>query len=396
MSLVRLETAARARWRSLDALPPAATAGLVFAVLSLVYLATATYDTRQSVDAIAAAFPAWTLATDGSLDLRALVGPDPIWFVDTDWGVVSNRAVGIILFAVPVYWVAQLFTEAPTLVPAAVAAALATAGGIAILHLAFRRLVPPTAAVAAALVAGLATGSWAVSADALWPHGIGQLWLALAVLLTAAERPWSTGLAYAAGVLTRPVVVVAAAVAATVQSWARRSWNPALAVGVLTSLALLGVAGYHGFVFGEPSLTGGYANDFDGTFWSMGALEYGRNLAFTLVSHRGVFLWSPFLLWLVPGLRTAWRVAPTWVRSAALGGLVYMVVHLRLNRYTGGDAFWGYRYPLEALTMAAPLLLLSYREWTATTPQRRRFFAKLVVLSVVFQGAGAAFYHLAL
>lgn len=383
-------------WQTLNTRSSAVTGGLVFAILSVLYLLTASYDTRQSVDAIAAALPAWQLATHGNLDLSSLVQPDHIWFLETDQGLVSNRHLGIILFAVPLYWLSQPFTSGPTMIPAAIAAALATAGGITCLHLAFRRLVPPSTAVGAALVAGLATSSWSVSADALWPHGIDQLWLGLAVLLIGAERSWSSGIAFGLAVLTRPLVVVAGGTASVFEAWRRRTWQPVLAVSLFSLVALSAVLAYNWRLFGEPSITGGYSNDFSSTFLTMGLLEYGRNLAFTLISDRGVLLWSPFLLLLIPGLRAGWRAAPTWVKSATLGGALYMVLHLRLNRYSGGDAFWTYRYPIESLTMAAPLFLLSYREWTSQLVQRRRFFAKLVALSVAIQGTGATFYHLAL
>jgi len=42
-----------------------------------------------------------------------------------------------------------------------------------------------------------------------------------------------------------------------------------------------------------------------------------------------------------------------------VGGLVYTVVESALNTFTGGDAFYGYRYGLEMLACATPALALS-------------------------------------
>jgi hypothetical protein len=45
----------------------------------------------------------------------------------------------------------------------------------------------------------------------------------------------------------------------------------------------------------------------------------------------GLFVWSPFLLALLPGLRPAWRAAPDWVQGFALTGGAYLLVHWNLN-----------------------------------------------------------------
>lgn len=70
-----------------------------------------------------------------------------------------------------------------------------------------------------------------------------------------------------------------------------------------------------------------------------------------------------------------------------------MLVHLWLNRQSGGLAH-NYRYPLAMLTLAAPLLLLAYREWVARSGSRvKRYFATAVVLSVTIQAAEAWITH---
>ncbi|NNC41124.1 MAG: hypothetical protein HKN95_10570, partial [Acidimicrobiia bacterium] len=104
---------------------------------------------------------------------------------------------------------------------------------------------------------------------------------------------------------------------------------------------------------------------------------------------RGFLLWSPFLLVLIPGLRAAWKAAPAWVRGSALGGLVYLLVQYKANRFSGGGGFFTYRYPLEALTAAAPLLYLSYREWVAPRPRIGKAFVALSSASIVVHGLGS-------
>ncbi len=97
---------------------------------------------------------------------------------------------------------------------------------------------------------------------------------------------------------------------------------------------------------------------------------------------RGFLVWSPFLLVLLPGLPAGWRAAPAWVRSAAVGGLVYLLLQYGANRFSGGDGHFTYRYPLEMLTAASPLLVLSARHWTLQTRLRRKALLFTVVASI--------------
>ena len=99
----------------------------------------------------------------------------------------------------------------------------------------------------------------------------------------------------------------------------------------------------------------------------------------------GVFVWSPFLLVLLPGIRAGWRAAPSWARGSALGGILYLLVQYKANRATGGD-FVGYRYPLEALVAMAPVLFLAFKEKIAARRPLHRPLAVAVGLSIVLQG----------
>lgn len=361
--------------------------------LLVVYLATASYAMPQSPDPVAAAMPARQLAEHGTLSLDGDTDDNP-WLVETGGRVVSNRQPGVILWGVPFYALAPGDSSGPLpLGPAGVAAAASAALAMGVLALALRRVAPGSTAAAAAGVAGLATATWTVSADGLWPHGPAQLWLALALVAVGAERHVHAGLAYAAALLTRPNTAVMAAVSGLYLSWTRRSVRPALLVGAASGLGLAALVAYNTVVFGEPSISGGYPDDFTDRLTAMTVRTYAENVVGTLVSPgRGVLVLSPFLLVLVPGLRSAWRAAPDWVRASALAGLVYMALHLRMNRFWGGTNFFSYRYPIEALTLAAPLLVLAWRQWAARTPRRRRWMATAVAASVAVHALGAVYF----
>lgn len=99
-------------------------------------------------------------------------------------------------------------------------------------------------------------------------------------------------------------------------------------------------------------------------------------------------MYSPFLLLLLPGIRRSWREAADWIQACSLGGVLYLLTNFLLMDHIG-DFYYGYRVPLETLTLAAPLLVLAYESWTARAAWRRRLLALLVIVSVVIQGVGA-------
>ena len=55
----------------------------------------------------------------------------------------------------------------------------------------------------------------------------------------------------------------------------------------------------------------------------------------------------------------SWRQLPDWSQSLVWGGLAYTVLQGVLNRFSGGDVFYGYRLGLEMLACATPALALS-------------------------------------
>ncbi|CAN5133575.1 hypothetical protein BH20ACT9_BH20ACT9_08070 [soil metagenome] len=374
----------------LDRLPGAATFVLVAVPLLALYLTSATYGPIQSPDPRAAATTAWQLTAHGNITLDAFAGDNP-WLVRAGGRLVSNRQPGVAVFALPFYRLAGASpAEGLSYAPAGVAAAVAAALAMGVLHLSLRRLAPPSQAVAAAYVAGLATATWSVSADALWPHGPDQLWLATAVLALAAGRWAVAGAGFGLVVLARPHAAVVPLVCGLWEARRRRAWRPAAVVGAVSALGVAALVAYNHTVYGGWSISGGYGSEFTDKLVGATPFRFDVNVLGALVTpDRGILSHSPFLLVLVPGLRGAWRAAPSWVRAAAVAGAAYTLLNLRMNRFSGGVNFYSYRYPLEGLTLAAPLLLLSYRDWVAGTAGRRRVFATLVAASVAVQGLGA-------
>ena len=212
-----------------------------------------------------------------------------------------------------------------------------------------------------------------------------MLWIAAAGLL-AESRLFASGGAYGMAILIRPPTAVIAAATGLVRSWTDRSLRAALKVGVASALGLVAVIAYNAAVFDSSSISGGYGSGAADNVRDGDLLAYGRNVWGAMFdSTRGLLVWAPFLMPVLLGLRTAWKNAPSWVKGPAVGGLLYLLLQLKANRFSGGTGFSTYRYPLEMLAAAAPLLMLSYWHWVRHNWVAHRLFIVGAGFAVVMQ-----------
>lgn len=390
---------------------------MAFLPLLAIYLATATWHLPYHVDAFTNVIAARQIGAEGSLALtgyESLTDPDQFgntaWIVSSPRGPASQYPPGTALLAAPLYALhpsapvrhmsgdnnpsaPPVDIPVPSLAPAAVTAATATAAAMATFALVFFEFVAFRIALAAAYVAGIGSGAWAVASGQLWQHGPAMLWIALALLLVARERNVWAGIAFGLAILTRPHLGVVAASTGLWAAASRRSARPAVQVAFGSTIGLAALVGYNWLVFGAPSISGGYGPTFASRFLVSDPLWYLRNVVGALFDpQHGLLLWAPFLIILAPGLGNGWRKSPDWVRGAAVGGLLYVLIQLKANRFSGGAGFFGYRYPLEALAATAPLLLATWSEWIPSHSLRRRLFNGSVVLAVAGQAIGAVLY----
>lgn len=353
-------------------------------------------------DTVSVTASAWQLAHHGTPRLPVGTPNWDAWMIPSGSGhVISNREPGLVFLAAIFYAVfpsASIFNVAP----ASLAAALVTAAAVATFAVIARRLVSARAALAAALIAGTATTTWAVSGTSLWPHGPDQLYLFAAVLALSARRFGWAGAALALGVFTRPPIAAIAAVMGVWFAWRDRSVRPLLAIGLPSVAGLAGFLTYSSVFWGgglqsqytsAAAVTGQGDGDMLGTLFDFsphGFYQLAFNLFGAAISPgRGVLFGAPFIVPLAFGIRAGWRSAPSWVRCAAVCGVVYLLVEFKSNRFSGGAPFWSYRYPLEGLTLLAPLLLLAWREHVAQSARRRAIFSALVIFSIALQAVGA-------
>ena len=383
---------------------------VVFVPLAAILLLTANLSSHNHIDPLTNSLTAWYVGMTGSVVMtehEPAATPEQYgnvaWIVNSPRGPIAQYPPGAAALAAPFYrlwgedmtdWYVEGFNNPdagavpfplPSPVPATLAAALATAAALGLVAAA----IPYAGgtrlnAVAAGYVGGLGTTMWATSSDALWQHGPAALWIALGVYLAARSRLLWSGLAFGAAIMTRPPIALMVAVAGIYLCIVRRSFRPGVLIGTGSVAGLGALLWYNWWVWGELTLSGGYGTGISENLLEPAPLSFVSNVVGAFVDpERGLLMYSPFLILLIPGLREAWRRVPDWARAAALGAAVYFVFQLKANRFSGGSGFIGYRYPLEALTAAAVLLAMSYPMWIAGRQTAKRLFWIAVVISLV-------------
>lgn len=356
-------------------------------------------DYSANWDAYASSLSAWRIATTGKpwmegVDFADLSGikDGSVWTSEINGHLVTTRMFGPILAAVPFYWVKAYPDEASfSIFRGGIAAAVMIAAAVVFLFQSVRRRVGDVKALAGAAVFGFTTPAWSVGANALWTHPMTMFGLAGAALAASRDRWWLAGLSLGVGMWARPHVAVVAAVMGLGMSWSRRKPDIAVALGVPTTLSLVLLGAWNKYVFDSWNPLGSYASH----RISSSVPDSGRpinqleNVAgFLLSPDRGLFVWTPLLLLLLPAVCRSWRTLPHWSRWLVWGGLAYTAVQLGQNYYGGADYFYGYRYALELLVCVTPVYILSL---DAAGAWARRIAPVVVALQFAMIAPGAVF-----
>lgn len=375
---------------------------LVVALLALVtfgiYAATTDRD-RVVNDVSSAGVAAWQIAGTGApwlegVDLDAMphVEADRLWLGETTHGHTTIfRSPGAVAAGVPAYAVANLGTDPAnfSIVPAAIWASLLAVVSLLLLAGALHGLRRPAWVVAALGALAFGTPMWSINADGLWTHALTVLGIAGMAWAARHDRWWLVGLFGGIGLWGRlHVALIVAILGLGLAVWRRRP-SIALQVGVV-SAALMGLAAaWSRWVYGVWAPQGSYPSG--GAY-----LERTTSQDWTdhLVNHaglwlsldRGLLVWTPVLVLLVPAVVRSWRSVPDWARVLAVGGLAYSLVQGQLNGFTGGMNFYGYRLTLETLVCLFPLVALSAGRTGAVG---RRLLGPFLALQTVTIAIGA-------
>lgn len=387
---------------------------VAFFGLFALYAVTARWSPPYFVDAYTNVLQAHSMADTGSPvleDADELLEDkyrgELVWVVESVHGPASQYPPGVGIWAAPFYLfdtsvedVTATFDNegtpervdlrVPSFAPAAIAAALSAALAMLFFGLTLSNVVSRRTAQVAVGVAALGTGTWAIAANMLWQHGPAMMCIAAGTFFASRDRFKASGVAFAAALLIRPHTAVIAAGIGLVAAWRRRSVRPLLELGIPGALCVVGLVIYNDWLWGTPGISGGYGGTFSNRVANTPVWVVGERLIESVFHPTyGMAATSPVLLLCFMALVARRRDAPDWAVGAALGGLVYLLIQYKANRVSGGGGFFGYRYPLEALMAAAPMMAITLRSWIGDDRFRLRIFGVLAGVSIVFQAYGA-------
>jgi hypothetical protein len=267
-------------------------------------------------------------------------------------------------------------------------ASLLTALSAALLFLLLRRRAAPPLALLLTLAYAFGTTTWVVSSQALWQHGMAELLVISALLLLTG--PCTTPRALAAGLLCGliaanrpPDAILAAALGAYGLFWAgrRRAALLVAAAAVPAGLVLL----YNLRV--AENVAGGYGLKGKAEFFRYNLFSGLGGVLFSPT--RGLFVFSPFLLFLVLAWRRLPRDRGERVLTLAMSAAVVLQLLLYAKADWRGGISWGPRYMTDLL----PLLFWMLVPVVATLRGfGRAAFLLAVGVAVAIEAIGAFWY----
>jgi alpha-1,2-mannosyltransferase len=153
----------------------------------------------------------------------------------------------------------------------------------------------------------------------------------------------------------RPHAAVIVAVVGLFTAWREQRIGIALRAGLPGLISLPLLCAWTHWVYGSWSPFPLYGS---GAFSQVEQSMFDlKNQAAMWVSpDRGLFVFTPVLLVLLPTLVRVWRELPSWSTTLLVAGLTYTGLQAALISYSGGYPIYGYRYGLEFLACATPAL----------------------------------------
>ena len=321
------------------------------------------------------------------------------WLV---WGkdghAISTYPVAVPVLLAPLYLPAVLYLHARgwdswrldwvARVMEKLSASLLAATSAALLYLALRRRAGPRLALVLALAYAFGTTTWMIGSQALWQHGMAEL--LIAGMLLAVTGPATVRAAIVAGLLggliacnRPPDSLLAAAIGLYGLRWAGRR-VPVLVAAALAPVAL--VLAYNFSVAGHYA--GGYGLVGGKEFFYHGAAAGVAGLLFSPA--RGLFVFSPFLLFLPIFVRRAAREGDGRLLTMAMGLGVVLQVALYAKADWRQGAVWGPRWLTSMLPMLIWMLAPVYVELRRAG---RIVFLTLCAVAVAIEAIGAFWYN---
>lgn len=338
-----------------------------------------------------------TLSLDPITDIVCQGHAHPFWCVQMGQHTYSRYPITVPVLATPLYVPAVLYldrygwtrdrVETVARIMEKVTAALIASLSVGLMYLLLVRRVNCRWPLLLTLAYGFGTNTWMISSQALWQHGLAELLILLALFLVLGPCSWARALA--AGLCLTliaaarpPDALFAAAIGLYGLYWAR-GWRAFLVLGGVLPLVPLFTYNY----LVAQNLVGGY-----GVGIKRNPFRYSMTwglLGLLFSPARGLFVFSPFLLFLPLGVRATLkdpRVRPLGL--LVLGAIVTQLLVYALMDWRGGWS-WGPRF----LTDMVPLLVWLLAAGLATLrPLACAAFVLAVGVSIGVQAIGAFWY----
>lgn len=345
--------------------PTLVAALALFAVAFMVFAATAERGGGH-LDYWSANFASWHLAHTGSPFVEGVSMPPLddnterfVWLQEPapNGHTVIARAPGIILAGLPGYLISG--QDAFTLGPASLTAALLAALTAVLVFLALRTRLSVRGSLLGSGALAFATPVWTVSADGLWPHTVTGLGLAGMAWASATRRYWLIGVFGGVAITGRMHTAVIVAILGLALARDRRDPWVIAQVGLPSASILAAESLWSHWMYGSWNPMASYGGSAAVSLLDENLLDVSNYLGMWVAPDRGILVWTPVLLLLLPALVRSWRALPMWPRALLAGGLVYTLIQSALISFTGGDFFYGQRLGLELLVCCAPAFCFS-------------------------------------
>lgn len=253
------------------------------------------------------------------------------------------------------------------------------------------RLLPVKYCVILSLIYAFGTCTWAVSSQSLWRHGLSQCLLVIALfcLFKALEKPAYAG--YSGFFLSLAAInrYMNAPIALILFIYVIHKYRgQAVKFTIFSIPAAVFFLSYNWFYFGYPLTfgTSGFMSQFTAPLISgLPAILFSPN--------RGLFVFSPILLFSVVGAAQAWRIrhpARLLYRYIIVGVILFILLVAKWHMWWGGHSY-GYRLLVDITPFLVILMAPSIR-LVRKSGLLRSLFIITAAASVLVQLLGALYY----
>ena len=325
-------------------------------------------------------------------------GPTAFWMLDVPGGhTISLYPVVLPVVLAPLYLPAIVYLnlhdwadwrlDQTARVMEKLSASLIAALSASLLYRVLRRRATMSIALLLTFAYAFGTSTWMIGSQALWQHGMAELLIvsALLVLTGRCTAPRAIAAGLLCGLIAGnrpPDLILAAALGAYGLLWARRRAALLVAAAALPMglVLLYNLTVAHHFA-------GAYGSAGKAAFFDHDLLPGIGGLLFSPT--RGLFVFSPFLLFLVLALWHLPRDRGERVLTLAMSVGIVLQLFLYAKADWRGGVSWGPRFLTDLLPLLVWMLVPVV---VALGEMGRGFFVLAVTAAVMIEAIGAFYY----